>query len=96
MFIDFKFKSKDALTETEKILYGEMLSDGDKPECIFDCELPKNEQKIILKHNDEISITTFYNDKKYGCFIDEGNIIDESMSWMALPDTKHNEFIQEV
>lgn len=81
----FKIRDIKDLTKEEQEKYAEDMDNGCMPLCLFDCSLPDNGQKIII-FTDESKVfqTTFYNDE-YGCYIDDGFVLRNGMSWMPRP-----------
>lgn len=53
---------------------------------VYDCALPSDSETVLVTTSDnEVVVTTFYNDGYYGCYFeyyeDEGDII----AWAKLP-----------
>lgn len=71
------------LTEEEK---DEMYLDDNYYTLMYDCKMPNYEQKVLVKTQWGIDITTYYKDD--GCYFegyeDEGDVI----AWMPLPEWK--------
>ena len=71
------------LTEEEK---DEMYLDDNYYTFMYDCKMPNDEQKVLVKTQWGIDITTYYTDD--GCYFegyeDEGDVI----AWMPLPEWK--------
>lgn len=71
------------LTEEEK---DEMYLDDNYYTLMYDCKMPNDEQKVLVKTQWGIDVTTYYTDD--GCYFegyeDEGDVI----AWMPLPEWK--------
>lgn len=69
------------LTDEEKDVCGENWS------FIYDCELPDDEQEVLITTNmGSVEQVTFYRHSEYGCYFeyyeDEGDVV----AWMPLPE----------
>lgn len=67
------------LTEEEK------ADNPEEYEFMYDCELPYNNQEVLITSKyGYVTQTTFYSD--YGCYFEDYEDEDDVLAWMPLPE----------
>ncbi len=52
---------------------------------ILNCELPEDEQKVLVTDGETVWLDTFINDDDYGCHLAYNNLDLLDLAWQPLP-----------